>query len=258
MDLNEIQRASQDQFARQSHRYGKGHILAQTEDIAAALPHLVLPAKAQVLDVATGGGHTGIFFAERGHDVTVADIAEPILERASALATEQGLRLKTQQHPAESFPNPDSTFDLVTCRVAPHHFSSVKSFVSETARVLKPGGFFLLIDGTIEDGQPEAEQWLHQVEKLRDPSHHRFFTPKAWKSLCSESGLEVVDCEIYPKQQPDLNWYFEAANTPAENRLEVRRLIRTPSPDIRSFFRIKETETTMWCWQMLRLVAQKS
>ncbi len=49
-------------------------------------------------------------------------------------------------------------FDLVTCRVAAHHFSDVAAFVRETARVLKTGGWFLLIDGSIEDSQPVAEK----------------------------------------------------------------------------------------------------
>src|SRR4051812_30890573 len=114
MELNEIQRASQEQFAKQSERYGRGHILQNVDDIRAALDHLKLPPRAEVLDVATGGGHTGIFFASLGHNVTLSDLTAAMLERASALANEQGLVIQTRQHPAESFPYADSSFDLVT------------------------------------------------------------------------------------------------------------------------------------------------
>lgn len=131
MELNDIQRALQEQFARQSHRYGKGHILENTEDLEAALPDLQLPTTATVLDVATGGGHTGIFFAKLGHTVTVSDIAQAMLDRSVALGREQGVELTPQLHPAECIPNPDASFDLVTCRVAPHHFSASEEFVTE-------------------------------------------------------------------------------------------------------------------------------
>src|SRR5579871_4474251 len=147
--LDEVQIAARDQFAKQSHRYGKGHILADVADVRAAIEPLNLPATAKVLDVATGGGHTGIFLASLGHEVTLSDIAEPMLQRAAAAATERGLKVETRQHSAEQLPYPDATFDLVISRVAPHHFSSPADFVHESARVLKFGGWFVVIDGSI-------------------------------------------------------------------------------------------------------------
>ena len=48
--------------------------------------------------------------------------------------------------PAEKLPFPDASFDLVTCRTAPHHFADVPAFVAEVARVLRPGGVFGLVD----------------------------------------------------------------------------------------------------------------
>ena len=93
-----------------------------------------------------------------------------MLERAKEAAASRGFKVQTRQHAAEQFPYPDASFDLVTCRVAAHHFSSPENFIRETARVLKAGGHLLLIDGTVPDDEPEAETWLHAVEKLRDPS----------------------------------------------------------------------------------------
>src|SRR5437762_11918476 len=128
MELNAIQRAAQEQFARQSARYGRGHILENIDDVAAALKEIPLPEKAAVLDVATGGGHTGLYLASLGHDVTLADLVQPMLERAARAAAERGLRVQTCLHPAEQFPYADASFDLVTCRVAAHHFSSPEDF----------------------------------------------------------------------------------------------------------------------------------
>lgn len=259
MQLNEVQRASQEQFGRQSDRYGRGHILENVDDVRAALGSLKLPARAQALDVATGGGHTGILLASLGHDVILSDLTPAMLERAAKLAHERGVEVHTQQHSAEEFPFANASFDLVTCRVAPHHFSSPQHFVAESARALRRGGALLVIDGTVEDDQPEAEEWTHQVEKLRDPSHNRFITPGEWRRMCEAAGLRVTHCELTPFKQPDLNWYFETAATSPENRAKVLELVRTAPESARRLFRLGEEDgKIVWWWQRLTLIAVKS
>jgi ubiquinone/menaquinone biosynthesis C-methylase UbiE len=258
MKLDPVQQAAQEQFARQSHRYGQGHILENIEDVRAALEQLPLRPGSRVLDVATGAGHTGLFLAGLGHQVTLADIAAPMLERAQEAATHRGLNIQTRQHPAEQFPYRDASFDLVTCRVAAHHFSGPEAFIRETARVLDVGGHFLLIDGSVEDDQPEAEEWLHAVEKYRDPSHHRFLTPGGWSRLCEASGLKVLQAAVAPFKQPDLNWYFDTAATSPENRTKVLELITRAPKSARDLFRLGEEDgKIVWWWQRLTLVAMK-
>ena len=259
MKLDEVQKAAQEQFGRQSHRYGKGHVLENVDDVREALTHVSLPSSVKALDVATGGGHTGLLLASLGYDVTLADIAEPMLERVAKTAAERGLQVKTMQHSAESLPYPDGHFDLVTCRVAPHHFTSPPDFVRESARVLRRGGYFLLIDGSVEDDEPEAEAWAHAVEKLRDPSHNRLLTPRTWSKLCESCGLKVRHQALQPFKQPDLNWYFETAATTPENRRQVLDLVANAPDSARRLFRVGEEDgKIVWWWQRLTLVAEKT
>lgn len=258
MQLDPIQQAAQEQFARQSRSYGSGHILADTSDVAAALSLINVPSVARVLDVAAGAGHTGLHLASLGHHVILADIAAPMLERVREAAAERGLHVETKQHAAEDYPYADASFDLVTCRVAAHHFSSPETFIGETARVLRSGGCFLLIDGSVEDDAREAEAWIHRVEKLRDPSHARFLSPRAWKELCARQGLDVISAELQPMKQPDLEWYFDTAATPSANRDKVRTLVVNAPPEARASFRLgDETGRTVWWWHRLTLIAQK-
>jgi SAM-dependent methyltransferase len=228
------------------------------DDVRTALERITLPSSARVLDVATGGGHTGLLLAELGHDVTLSDITQAMLDRAGAAARERGLNVRTHLHSAEQFPYEGESFDLITCRVAAHHFSSPENFVRESARVLARGGWFLLIDGTVEDDQVEAEEWSHRVEKLRDPSHHRFVTPRTWRKFCESSGLGVVHSGLTPFKQPDLNWYFETAATSAENRAQVLELVRHAPQSARDLFQLGEEDgKIVWWWQRLSLVARK-
>lgn len=257
-DLDAAQRASQEQFGKQSAKYGKGHILENTEDVAQALNDLSLKPGQKALDVATGGGHTAVYLAKIGLEVTASDLTPAMLERTGELAREKGFSLELKQHSAEQLPYPDGSFDLVTCRVAAHHFSNPQQFVRESARVLKPGGYFLVIDGSVPDDHPEAEEWIHQIEKFRDPSHGRFITPRTWTRWAGESGLRTVKVELQPFKQPDLEWYFETANTSPENRAKVKQLIENAPASAREVFKLGTEEgRIVWWWPRLVFVAQK-
>jgi ubiquinone/menaquinone biosynthesis C-methylase UbiE len=256
--LDSTQSASAAQFDRQSERYGKSHILAETRDVAAGLAGVVAPKDGTALDVATGGGHTALWLARQGWKVTAGDIAPRMLENAQKLWAEAGLSIQTRLFPAEAMPFADSVFDLVSVRVASHHFSSPARFVQETARVLKPGGHFLLIDGSVPDDDSETEEWLHQVEKWRDPSHGRFLSRKAWEALVRGAGLKVLRSELHPLKQPDLDWYFETAATSTENRERVLEAVRTASAQVRAALRLGDEDgKIVWWWPRLTLLADK-
>jgi ubiquinone/menaquinone biosynthesis C-methylase UbiE len=257
--LDTKQAASARQFERQSDRYGKSHILANTEDVEAALKDLSVPAGGTALDIATGGGHTALWLARHGWKVTAGDIAPRMLLNAAKLCAEAGLTIETKLFPAEELPFADSTFDLVTSRVGAHHFSSPAMFVTGVARVLKPGGRFLLIDGSVPDDDPPTEEWLHHVEKLRDPSHGRYLSRKTWEAFVRDAGLTIERSELQPLKQPDLQWYFDTAATPPENREQVMAAVGGAAKRVRTALRLRnERGKIVWWWPHLTLLAVKN
>lgn len=257
--LDRAQAASAAQFDRQSDRYGKSHILADTSDVTAALKGVPVPAEGKALDVATGGGHTALHLAKAGWRVTAGDVSPRMLENAAKLAREAGREIATRLFPAEAMPFPDRSFDLVTARVAPHHFSSPEKFVGEVARVLKPGGYFLLIDGSVPDNDPATEAWLHEVEKWRDPSHGRFLSRAVWEAFVRQRGLTVERSELHPLKQPNLEWYFETAATTPENREKVLAAVRSVTPAVQAALKLGEEEgRIVWWWPRLTLLARRT
>jgi ubiquinone/menaquinone biosynthesis C-methylase UbiE len=256
--LNHIQRAAQEQFSLRSQWYAKGHILGDIEDVEEAVGFLTVPSHAQVLDAACGAGNTGLYLADHGYHVTCADLSEAMLKRTRETAEDRGLSIETRQHPAEEFPYADASFDLVTCRVAAHHFSDPERFVREVVRVLKSGGSFLLIDGMVPDGDADAGEWLNRIEKLRDPSHVELYASSRWWDWCTDAGLIVTRYWRREKKQPDLQWYFDTAGTSPENRAAVLQLIADAPPALRAIYRIGEEEgRIVWWWPMLSLIARK-
>ena len=217
-----------------------------------------VPSGGAALDVATGGGHTALWLARHGWKVTAGDIAPRMLQNAARLCAEAGLSIETRLFPAEEMPFASGLFNLVTVRVAPHHFSSPARFVGEVARVLEPGGHFLLIDGSVPDDDPETEEWLHWVEKSRDPSHGRYLSRKAWEALVRGAGLTVERSQLEPFKQPDLQWYFETAATPPGNREQILAAVGNASERVRSALRLgNEAGKIVWWWPRLALLAAK-
>jgi len=217
-----------------------------------------MPKGGTALDVATGGGHTALWLARRGWRVTAGDIAPRMLENSQGLCAEAGFTIETRLFSAEEMPFAENSFDLVTVRVAPHHFSSPEKFVQETARVLKPGGHFLLIDGSVPDDDPQTDQWLNRVEKWRDPSHGRCLSRKEWEEMVRRAGMKLLRSELHPRKQPDLEWYFETADTPSKNREKVLEAVRTAPEQVRRALGISnEGGKIVWWWPMLILLGSR-
>jgi SAM-dependent methyltransferase len=253
-----VQLASAEQFGGRADQYGKSHILADTSDVEKAMAELKLRPNTPALDVATGNGHTAIFLAKRGYQVTASDVSTAMLEQARKLAAEQNVTLDLKEHTAEKLPYADNSFGLVTCRVAAHHFSSPESFVRECSRVLKMYGYLVIIDTTVPDDHVEAATWIDTVDRLRDPSHMRYISPNLWRKWCADSGLTVTKVLIEPFKQPDLNWYFNVANTPPENRKKVLEMIARAPASVRELFKLgQEDGKIVWYWRRLTLVAGK-
>ena len=82
-----------------------------------------------VLDVATGAGHTALAFAPLVASVVASDITGEMLAEASKLAAVRRLaNVETTRAEAGNLPFPDASFDLVTCRLAAHHFPDPRYF----------------------------------------------------------------------------------------------------------------------------------
>ena len=185
----------QKKFGEAAADYAASTVHAKGESLA-RLVALVQPKPSwRLLDVATGAGHTALAFAPHVAKVTASDITDQMLAEAKKLAAERGAgNVKTARAKAEDLPFPDMSFDLVTCRLAAHHFEKPRAFVAEAFRVLMPGGVLAVVDN-ISPGEPEIARAYNHFEKLRDPSHGRCLGLAEWTKLLGDAGFVVEHSE---------------------------------------------------------------
>jgi ubiquinone/menaquinone biosynthesis C-methylase UbiE len=188
---------------RQYTKHAEGYVTSATHAKGQELERLVELAQPErdwvMLDVATGGGHTALKFAPYVAHVTATDITPRMLEKARSFVLSQGIdNVSFEPADAEDLPFKDAAFDLVTCRIAPHHFQDPAQFLRESARVLGPNGLLLVQDHALPENA-EAARYINSFERRRDPSHHRALPESEWRSLFEAAGLKVEHTELIVK-----------------------------------------------------------
>lgn len=152
-----------------------------------------------VLDVATGAGHTAVAIAPSVRSVTAIDLAPEMVEQANALAVSRTLgHIRAEVMDVEAMRFASSSFDLVTCRIAPHHFPDIDRALNEIARVLVAGGRFGLEDN-LAPADAELDACINHVERLLDPTHVRSYTEGEWRRLLERAGFVIVELQHYRK-----------------------------------------------------------
>jgi SAM-dependent methyltransferase len=156
----------------------------------------------KVLDVATGGGHVARRLREEGATVITVDPAPGM--RPDVVST------------AEELPFADGSFDVVTCRIAAHHFTDIREAIAEMARVTQ--GLVVIEDNVFVDDDVEA------AERLRDPAHVRCYSEDEWKKMLTEAGLEVEQL-MHFERRPNVGEWLARVDTPPDDARRIRELL---------------------------------
>lgn len=215
----------QQQFGAHAEKYVTSSVHAQGESLNRMI-ELVQPQPGwRVLDVGTGGGHTALAFAPQVREVVASDITPEMLAAAENFIRGKGVHNVTfREADAGALPFAEGEFDLVTCRLAAHHFPDCAQFVRETARVLKPGGVAALIDN-VTPADSVGARHLNAFEKLRDPSHGWQSTVAEWEAFHIAAGFQITASEIFRKPL-DFDDYCERMSVPAHTRQQLRVMLK--------------------------------
>jgi ubiquinone/menaquinone biosynthesis C-methylase UbiE len=255
--VSEQARRVQEQFGAIAAAYvsSPGHAQGDDLDRLVAWGQALSPAR--VLDLATGGGHTALAFAPLADRVVACDVTEPMLRAARGLLRERGAAAAFVAGDVEALPFRDGVFDVVTCRIAAHHFASVPAAVREVRRVLRPGGSFLLQDILGHD-DADAAAFVTEVERRRDPSHVRAYRAAEWKAFLRAAGLTPIDSAVVGKGRPWHEWTTRTRMTDqARDELEAFVLAAPEACRAAFEFRVVDGRVQSFTDRMLLLRADR-
>ncbi|MEZ4646391.1 MAG: class I SAM-dependent methyltransferase [Chloroflexota bacterium] len=214
--------------------HAKGASLGRLLALVRPLPHW------HALDIATGAGHTAFTFAPHVAHVVAADITAEMLQQTRQLAAEKALpNVTVCTADAEELPFASASFDLVTCRIAPHHFVEIGRFLSESVRVLRPGGVLAIVDNVVPGSRLRgkkanllraAGEYVNAFEKLRDPSHNRCLSLEEWSEAFAAVGCPLQHQETAQKGMEFDWWASRMQTTPATTTRLRAMLVQAPEP----------------------------
>ena len=137
--------------------------------------------------------------------------------------------MRTAYAKAEAMPFEDASFDLVTCRIAPHHFDSIPEFLGEVHRVLKPNGLFALVDNVVPEGS--VGDYINAFERFRDPSHLRAWTMQEWRDALKKARLAIEHEEQIYKKMEFKSW---ASRHDATMQALLRAMLAQVTPAVKA------------------------
>lgn len=220
----------QKQFGRTAAAYVESPNHAKGEDLDRIVALAAEHGGERVVDVGTGVGHTLRRVAPSFKSAVGVDATREMLEAGVTVLAGAGAKnALLVQGDATALPIATESADVVTSRLAAHHFADATGAFREIARILRPGGLFVLVDNYAPD-DPELDRFINEVETLRDPSHVRNHTVAGWRELLERVGLRTtVDSDAAVTKLTTESW-LERSQTPPDRADEVRRRLRDASP----------------------------
>lgn len=212
-----------DQFTRQAIPFTQLYAHSNQESLDLLIEMAGVSDRDTVLDVACGSGIVACAFAKFADRVIGIDITPAMLEQASVLAEQKGLKnLSWQQGDIEKLPFPDESFSIVMSRYAFHHFLQPDVVMSEMMRVCRRGGRVLIADVALP--QEKVEAYDH-IEKLRDPSHTHALTLEEFSQLFANTNLQNVSWKFY-KVELELEQQLAASFPNFGDKEQIRQIFR--------------------------------
>ncbi len=257
--MKSIHTSVQEQFSQHADYYAQSSAHAKGDTLDVILDFAAPKGTERTLDIATGTGFTAFALAPKVAYVVATDLTSEMVAKAAELAEEQAIdNITFSLAAAESLPFATASLDLVTCRLAPHHFQDVPKFLREVHRVLRTDGLFCLVDSV----SPESEKliaWQNGVETLRDNSHVYGYPPSQWDAMITDAGFSLEQTAHVRNAQMSFLWWVRPQKNPPEVVQEIRDAFAQLSPDeAKQYYTVQPVDDDFYfSWPMYAVKARR-
>ncbi len=257
--MKSIHNAVRQQFSQHAEYYAQSIAHAKGNTLTVILEFAEPTGSERVLDIATGTGFTAFAFASKVRHVVATDLTKEMVLKAAQLAREQAIgNVDFALAAAETLPFPNERYDIVTCRLAPHHFQDVPAFLREVHRVLRTNGRFCMVDSV----SPESEKliaWQNRVETLRDNSHVYGYPPSQWERMITDAGFVLEKTAHVRNAQMSFAWWVRPEKNSPELVKEIREAFTELSLEEASAHYTVQTEGNdfYFSWPMYAVKARR-
>jgi SAM-dependent methyltransferase len=258
--MKSIHTAVREQFSQHANYYARSSAHATGDTLDVILDFAEPEGTEQALDIATGTGFTAFKLAPKVAYMIGTDLTPEMIRKAAELAHEKTIKNVTfSVAAAESLPFANASLDLVTCRIAPHHFQDVPAFLSEVHRVLRTDGLFCMVDSV----SPELKKliaWQNRVEKLRDDSHVYGYPPSEWDAMVMDAGLSLEKTAHVRNAEMSFLWWVRPESTRPEIVQEIRDAFAKLSPDeAKEYYTVRPAgDDFYFSWPMYAVKARRT
>ena len=193
------------------------------------------------VDIGAGAGFTAFAMAVVSQNVVATDLTRPMLRQARRIGGERGLgNLSLAQNAAEALPFADASLDLITCRVAAHHFRDFAAALDEARRALRPGGSLVMADSVAPEDDAVAD-WMNGIELRRDFSHIQNRKISVIRRMLVDRGLAVAGSENERVYLWFNDWVARTKVADGE-AAALRRDFQDAAPAVKAAFQVGELE----------------
>ncbi|MCB9138621.1 MAG: methyltransferase domain-containing protein [Caldilineaceae bacterium] len=188
-----------------------------------------IPANSSVLDAGAGTGELAIILAqEKMQEVIGIDISPTMLEHAElrrhAAQPQVARRLYFRLAAAHALPFRNERFDAVIVRLMLHHLRNPEKVMTELARVLRPGGIFVLAD-LLSNPDPVKRATQNAIEERRNPAYYAARSEEEYRTLLADAGLRVASEKVVTFERELDEWLNELPQDGA-NKAKVQEMMK--------------------------------
>ncbi|MCX6724515.1 MAG: class I SAM-dependent methyltransferase [Candidatus Shapirobacteria bacterium] len=171
--------------------------------------HLPNKSGNKILEIGVGNGRDSIYLAKMGNEIIGIDIAQGAVDLAKENSKKEGVedKIQFQVGDAENLEFPDESFDTVYSISVLHGTILADSF-KEIARVLKPGGKFMLhMYVMVKSGEEGKEKtyWFYKEEKVKEIAKGNQFIIEeshiGWDKKHKGEVTKILVMEMHKKEK---------------------------------------------------------